>query len=344
VSNSRDHRGALHLVGSVPLDDSADVFKVVGSTLMNRIVRIPDGETGDRANWIVWQYDLFKALPDVVLYRDDAVLTTGLEKLTLKEGVDPKDMEFGPLGYADAAIDSYALFLMARDVGSIAEGCKFQVNLPTPHAPISAFFVPELGEALEPAYETQMLAEVDEICASIPHEDLAIQWDVAREFLCLEGLYRSYYDDDLTGYLENLAKLGSYIPDDIELGYHFCYGDFGHKHSIEPKDMTHLVNVANGLSNKVSRTIEWIHMPVPRDRDDDAYFAPLRNMALRQETRLFLGLVHYTDGIEGTTRRRDVAKKVVRDFGLATECGFGRRAPETLPDLLKLHIEAAELL
>jgi len=343
MSGNQD-RGDIHLVGSVPLESSAEVFKIVGSTLTNKIVRIPDGETGKRATWIVWQYDLFKALPDVIPHKDDSVLTTGLEQLKLKQGVDPKDIEFGSLGFADAALKSYSAFLTAREAGSIADDCKFQVNLPTPHAPLSAFFVPELGEGLEPVYEKQMLAEVDEISAAIPHEDLAIQWDVAREFLCLEGMYSSFHDDDLTGYVENIAKLGSYIADDIELGYHFCYGDFGHKHSIEPKDMTHLVNVANGISNKVSRTIEWIHMPVPRDRDDDAYFAPLKDMTLRQETRLFLGLIHFTDGIEGTARRINTAKKVIGDFGLATECGFGRRSPETLPDLLKLHIEAAELL
>ena len=42
------------------------------------------------------------------------------------------------------------------------------------------------------------------------------------------------------------------------------------------------------------------HLPVPRNRTDEVYFAPLRTLRLHPETELYLGLVHYTDGIEGT--------------------------------------------
>ena len=82
-------------------------------------------------------------------------------------------------------------------------------------------------------------------------------------------------------------------------------------------------------------------MPVPRNRTDDAYFEPLAHLKLRPETRLALGLVHYTDGAEGTRKRIDVAKKYVTDFAIATECGFGRRQPETVPKLLDIHAEVA---
>ena len=40
-----------------------------------------------------------------------------------------------------------------------------------------------------------------------------------------------------------------------------------------------------------------------RDRSDDQYFAPLAELALKPEPQLFLGLVHYTDGLEGTRKR-----------------------------------------
>ena len=81
---------------------------------------------------------------------------------------------------------------------------------------------------------------------------------------------------------------------------------------------------------------------IPRERTDDAYFAPLRELRLRSETRLYLGLVHYTDGIAGTRTRIAAAEKVVPDFGIATECGLGRRPPGTLAQLLRLHAEIAD--
>jgi hypothetical protein len=35
------------------------------------------------------------------------------------------------------------------------------------------------------------------------------------------------------------------------------------------------------------------------------------------------------------------ASRVRPDFGIAAECGFGRRAPETVRRLLEIHADAA---
>ena len=121
---------------------------------------------------------------------------------------------------------------------------------------------------------------------------------------------------------------------DIELLYHFCYGDAGHRHVVEPTDMGDMVELANRLAAGATRNIDLVHMPVPRDRSDDAYFEPLKRLKLRPETELCLGLVHYTDGIDGTRKRLATAEKFVRDFSIGTECGFGRRDPSTIPELL----------
>jgi hypothetical protein len=107
--------------------------------------------------------------------------------------------------------------------------------------------------------------------------------------------------------------------------------------------MGDMVDMATRLNAMVKRPINLIHMPVPRDRSDDAYFAPLKNLKLRPETALALGLVHHTDGLEGTARRMATARKYAKDFAIGTECGFGRRKPETIPALLRIHAEAAKL-
>src|SRR5258705_10739780 len=78
-------------------------------------------------------------------------------------------------------------------------------------------------------------------------------------------------------------------------------------------------------------------MPVPRDRADEAYFAPLRDLHLQPGTELYLGLVHFSDGEAGTRRRIEAAQQAGTEFGVATEGGFGRRPPETVADLLRIH-------
>jgi hypothetical protein len=85
-----------------------------------------------------------------------------------------------------------------------------------------------------------------------------------------------------------------------------------------------MVEMANLIARAVPRTITWMHMPVPIDRTDGAFYQPLRDLQLAPETELYLGLVHAQDGVEGTLRRIEVARKYVPKFGIASECGISR--------------------
>jgi hypothetical protein len=107
--------------------------------------------------------------------------------------------------------------------------------------------------------------------------------------------------------------------------------------------MGDMVDFTNRVARKLERKLQLVHMPVPRDRADDAYFAPLQRLQLKPETELCLGLVHFTDGIGGTNERLKTAGKYAKGFAIATECGFGRRPPATIPELLRIHAEVAEL-
>lgn len=330
------------LVGSVPLEDAEAVFRAVSETVGGRVRRIPDGETGPRTNWIGWQAAVFMqtpALEQMPMTQDYA----GLPQFRARPGVTPDDVTFGPLGYAAAAQESYAVFARLQAEGTIPAGVRFQVSLPTPLAPLVPFFsfAVESQAIIEPAYERQMLAELAEICAAIPHDRLAIQWDVAIEMAVWEGVWHAWFegDDSESNIIARLARYGAAVPEGVELGYHLCYGDAGHQHFVQPKDTANLVRVANGIAAAVTRPIQWLHLPVPRDRDDAAFFAPLAGLRLHLETELYLGLVHTTDGVAGTQRRIAAAAAVVPTFGIATECGLGRRSPETVMPLLRLHAD-----
>ena len=43
------------------------------------------------------------------------------------------------------------------------------------------------------------------------------------------------------------------------------------------------------------------------------------------------------DGEDGCRRRMATADKFISGYGIATECGFGRRPPESIGPLLELH-------
>jgi methionine synthase II (cobalamin-independent) len=234
-----------------------------------------------------------------------------------------------------------------RADGEIPAGTRFQVSLPTPMAVVWAFIVPDQLRSLWPAYEHAMNEEIAEIMSTIRHADLAIQMDVAAEVVALETRESrrdlSRRDLSLGEVVEAIARVSNPIPPDVELGIHLCYGDPGGKHVVQPGDLGFSVEMANRLIAAINRPIGWIHMPVPIDRDDDAYFAPLKNLALKPGTELYLGLVHFRDGLEGAARRIAAARKFSPvDFGIAFECGLGRRPPdEPITKFLELHREIA---
>jgi ubiquinone/menaquinone biosynthesis C-methylase UbiE len=329
----------VHLVGSVPLASAEAVFRAVAPAIGDRLRRIPDGETGPRSDWIVWQLPIFTAQPELEIVPPAPDSWRPLPRVRLADGGRRDRVRFEALGYADAAIASYRAFARLKRDGVIPIACRFQCCLPTPLAPVFAFVIPEHQPLLEPLYEARLLAELDQIVREVPHDQLAIQWDTNFEFGMLEGVFPVWFNDVKGGILERLLRLARHVPTDVELGYHFCYGDVQHRHFTEPGDAGKLVDIANALSASLGRALNWVHMPVPRERTDEAFYAPLQELRLRPETELYLGVVHHTDGIEGTARRIQVARRFSPGFGIATECGWGRRAPATLDALLRFHRE-----
>jgi SAM-dependent methyltransferase len=327
-----------HLVGSVPLASAEAVFRVVADEIGDRLRRIPDGETGPRSDWIVWQLPVFTTQRQLEVVPPGPNSWRPLPRVRLADGARAESVTFGALGYADAALSSYRAFARLKRDGVVPVACRFQVCLPTPLAPISAFVVPEHQKLLEPVYEEQVLGELRIILQELPHDQLAIQWDTNFELGMLEGVFPVWFDDVKGGILERLLRISRHVPPDVQLGYHLCYGDVQHRHFKEPADAGRLVEVANALAASLGRPLNWIHLPVPRERLDEAYYAPLRDLRLRAESELYLGLLHHTDGVEGTRRRIEVAQRFVSGFGVATECGWGRRPAATIPDLLRIHV------
>jgi hypothetical protein len=339
----------VHLVGSVPMVDAEQVFTKVSAVLGPHLKRLPDGETGERLNWVGHLEKVFAASP--ALERTDELFrihptATGWYRYRLKKGRSVEDVRFDNLFYADYAISSYATFAQLKSSGKIPAHVRLQVDFAPAHSVLWLFTVDELHAPLDPVYNRALKREIDKIAAAIPHNELAMQFDVASAvFARLERNEPSSYgrtkEEMQQTFSAILVDLGNYVPREIELLYHLCYGDNQHKHVVEPTDMGDMVEFTNRVLSQLKRPVQLVHMPVPRNRSDDDYFSPLKKLRLRPETELCLGLVHYTDGVAGTKRRLATARKFVKDFSIATECGFGRRKPETIPELLRIHAEVA---
>jgi ubiquinone/menaquinone biosynthesis C-methylase UbiE len=260
-----------------------------------------------------------------------------LPRLRLREHSGAEELHFGSLGYADAAVSSYRAFRELKRDGVVPGSCRFQVCLPTPLAPISAFVASENQSQVEETYAAAMMVELERLLGSVPHDQLAIQWDTNFEFGMLEGELPAWFGDIKAGVLERLIRLSRAVPADVELGFHYCYGDGRDARRRPQTDMRFVVDIANALTASIGRPLNWIHMPAAGDADDPSFFEPLHELRLHAETELYLGVLRPDEPTEQTLARAAIAHELTGEFGLATVCGWGRLGSAGLLRLIEAH-------
>ena len=342
-------RDRLHLIGSIPLDSSEQVFRRLAAELGPYLGRMPDGETGERSRWVYFQRQMLldhpameidPTVPSYKFIQWDGKVIREIEQVRFKPGVDPDAVTF-ETGYDKAALASWEVFKRLREDGVVASHVRFQVCLSTPMASGYLYVSPAARETYFDVYERALKAALANIVAAIPAKDLAIQWDVCQEVLVFEDYFKDRPADYKDQIFDMLGRLGDSVPVDVETGYHLCYGSPRDEHLVQPKDAAVLVEMLNGIAAATRRQIDFLHIPVPRGRTDAAYYAPLGNWRRPPGLRLYLGLLHHDDDA-GDKARIAVARQFVDDFGLSAECGWGRTEPGRLPGLLRGHRLAAE--
>ena len=341
-----------HFNGSVNQIDAETVMLEIVARVPSGLRRIPDGETGDRASWVFFQLQKFLQSPWFVPARPLAAPAGDYPQMPLvrlAEGADPADMKWPDLGYADAYLESYAIFKALRDDGVLPAGVRFQVQYPTPLASVSVLVTPEQQEELLWSYEQAVFADLEHFLAAVPHADVAVQWDVAVEFGILEensGPDGCRAADVITA---RLARCVDQVPRDVPVGLHLCYGDYRHQRFRPPESLALQVRVLNGVSVAAWRILSFASFTVPQSQRDAAYFAPLAGLTADPDIELNFAVVPYhpADQLPGTRQEQvrliDAALAASPDggraWGVCTECGMGRVEPGEIPDLLDLHRE-----
>ncbi|KAF1952727.1 hypothetical protein CC80DRAFT_452144 [Byssothecium circinans] len=332
------------MVGSVPGTSPHEVFMRLTTALPGRLQAVPDGETGERWNYIGWQLQRFPRVARRNELGGTPLPESGLPTFTLE------DIE--PTAYDEVALSSYNDFTRLRKENFIPRNVRFQVCLPSPYSVLLGHLKPELVNAIEPLYEQRFAETLNTIVTNIPHNDVVIQWDLCFEMTALEfdrgrltdKRHQPYFTSPvLQGLVDRVVRLCERIPQDVKLAFHLCYGDLRHKHFIEPEDTSLLVELANALLGRETLSVrtEWIHLPVPKDRTDSEYFSPLASLKLNTSSiskppQIYLGLVHANDEA-GTQKRIETAQASVPfPFGVATECGLGRTPPEEIDSILRI--------
>ncbi len=345
---------SLLLVGSVPLDSVEEVMRTFGGALGRYLPAVPDGEVGERRSWVNrLGYQIFNGHLDLDTIRRPKPID-GVEQLLprgrddswqfkVKPGVER--VRFGNpgsrLGYARDAVNSYFVFRTLREKGILPDGLRFQISIPMVHSVIRPLYFPDPADLprVRPGFEAALAAEVAVIVDKIPHRDLAIQWDCAWELQAVCGAGKVVPSElEVATHVPPIARLSNIVPQDVALGFHYCFGTFGGWPAFAPDDLSKPVELINAANAAISRRIDWIHIPT-LDRTDHAFYAPLAALDAKG-ARVYLGAIHTMATLK---ERVAAARKFLPDFGLAAYCGFGRTPPEQMPRILQDHLDAVKI-
>src|SRR4051794_11526750 len=342
-------RSELLLVGSLPADSTDEALRQGAELFGDLVFALPDGETGPRAAWVGYERErLMKPNPalGLVAARESP---TGIPRHAYETPVftvrDGAEVRWDAWPRIDDAIESYGTFVALRNDGVVPAGVRFQIGLPFPSSALNAFKVDFAGDyaAAEPPFEDLVRRELERLTRAIPPADLAIQWDVCYEVLDIEGVIAWMGGGDaawerFTGPVARLTRL---IPDDVLVGYHFCYGTFPEWPMYEARDMALIVRMANHAVAGSGRPVDWVHLAGPRylRSEDESFFRPLADLDV-PDRRVYLGIVLPLDGIPGLRRRHETASRYLGDFGVAMYCGFGRQRGEDGRETMRRHREA----
>jgi hypothetical protein len=274
----------------------------------------------------------------------------------LREGASPQDIRIERFGLAEVIGESYRQLTELKRRGVIPQAVRLQATVAGPGT-TGGPLVPLSWEEIVAIVNPPLIADVEQFAKVVPLSELTVQVDIAAEIELEEWRrnpdgfdvsFASEQDRAWAGWtLEKLmaanAEVANHVPAGAELGFHLC----GLWH-IDPRggqDLQVHVDAANLLTQHVNRRIDYIHVPVLPEHGPEDY-AKLANLRLAPETKLFLGLIHRTDGIDGARRRIEMASAVVEDFGVGHFCGLrdlNQVGSDGLDELLELHGRVARL-
>src|SRR5262249_49465247 len=150
------------------------------------------------------------------LFRIHATGTARI-RYRLKPGKSVNDVRFANLFYADVAKRSYADFAALKRAGRIAPDVRFQIDLVPAHSVIWLFLQDDLHQPLDPVYNEALKREIDKIAATLPHDQIAIQFDVASAvFARLQrdepNAYGATREEMLATFSRILTDLANHVP------------------------------------------------------------------------------------------------------------------------------------
>ncbi len=339
------HR-SVHLVGTVPADNARAAFELFAAEVGDHLpVWVPDGETGDRQDWIQRIIEALRHHPDLHLARDGD--WSDYEHTPYFAVAPGREFTTLDLDYSTHFNESWPSFLAFRS--EHGGDHVLQVGIPSHiDLALSAFgFRP--GPALRnlAPFRDATVRENTKIHRVAGH-DAVFQLEIPIPLILLTrvpAVMRPFVAGRLAS---ELVKVVRRSPAGTRFGIHLCYGDMNHKSMGDPDDSLPMVQLANAIAAAwpAAQRLEFVHAPFARGEEppslDPDFYAPLARLRLPPGVRFAAGLVHERLSLDEMKDLRDRLEALIgTTVDVGASCGLGRRDRSRAEANLRLSAEVA---
>jgi hypothetical protein len=338
-----------HLVGAWPGRGPEHAMEAALKHLAPHLVRMTDGETGDRHLWVTPSMESFRANPDVELVHDGN--WTDYEDTAtwrVKDGVklDPDNIR---LRYALSFAGSFPAFTELRGRFGRPD-LRFQVGIPAP-IDLALYSFGEVVFSDPSILDACTRATVREIRQIVEQadEDVVFQLETVVALVAVAQADDSAQAAVARQMAAGLTGLVALAPEDTHFGCHLCLGDFHHKAYANMRDVRPLVLLANAIVAgwPQGRVLDYVHAPFAAAAEppiaEESFYRPLSELELPEQVRFIAGFLHESLDLDA---HRQLLHRIEghagRDVDVAAACGLGRR--DTPEEAFEQMREAAALI
>lgn len=319
-----------HLVGSLPGDTPEQAMRTALEVLGPRLRSLPDGETGERRNWVISIVESLRDHPDLeVVKAGDWSDYDKTPTLRVRRGrtLYGANLDFG---HVAAVRDTVPVFERLRAEFGLP-GLVFQSGVPS-DLDLAMFTLGPVGALRHRTPFTEAtLTEIQGV-REIAGPDTVFQLELPVELVLLAKAPRAALPV-LAGRLAvGLTRLAAAAPTGSVFGLHLCLGDMNNKAFGTMSDVAPLVALSNAIVAgwPPAQRLAYVHAPfAAADQPastDPAFYAPLDGLRLPGGTRFVAGFAHESQAwTDQLAVRSLIEDRLGRAVDIAAACGLGRR-------------------
>ena len=344
-------RRSVHLVGSIPVDSTEEAMDLALERLDGRLRTLPDGETGQRSDWIIHIIESFRRHPDMELAKPgDWTDYKRIPRFRVRRGhrLAGNSLDFGHVADFEESWPAFQQRRSTAERAASADGERLAYQQGIPGDFDLALFTlgPLAALRWRRAFAHATLREIREIHARAGG-DVVFQIEIPAELVFVASAPRLLQPRVARLLAKGLVRLVAQSPEGARFGIHLCVGDMNNRALGRLKrDCSALVHLANAIVDAWphGRRLDFIHAPFAAGADpapvEERFYEPLRRLRLSPETRFIAGFVHEHQSLEDQRRILEMVERMLgRRVDLAAACGLGRRTREA--GLRNIEVSAA---